>query len=179
MNFLKNNYLKEPVIRILIKNILFILLMIFALFVIFSFGILIYDMGKQEQAQERLFMEEKAQLTDMTAYLNEIGEAVSVNQDRLAHSMLFQTDTEQTLLTYQDHLSLLEKDLLQIETVIKNHSNTEQLINDEVSLSLSELSECHLEIKSQLTSIHGGITEMLSVIKDENEELFSTSFIQV
>ena len=59
MTFLKKNYFKEPFPKIIIKNILFILLMIFALFVIISFGILIHDMGQQEQSQERLFMEEK------------------------------------------------------------------------------------------------------------------------
>ena len=170
---LKNNNLKErlqsfnkeKMIEALKKNQILVILAVFAVFIMISFGILIYDVGQQEQTQEMLFMEEKAQLTDMTTYLNEIGEVVAVNQDRLANSMLFQTDTEQTLLTYQEQLFLLEKDLLQIEKIMQNHTNTEQIINSEVSLSLKELSECHQEIKSQLASIHGGITEMLSVVR--------------
>ena len=93
MHFFK---FKEPFINIILKNIRYILLIFFALFVIISFSILIHGTVQQEQSQERLFIEEKAQLTDMTSYLNKLDDAITVNQDRLTHSLLFQTDTEQT-----------------------------------------------------------------------------------
>ena len=158
------------------KNKTSIILAGFILFVMASFAILIYGMEQQEKSQEILFMEEKAQLTDMTSYLDEIGEVVSINQDRLAHSMLFQSDTEHTLLTFQEQLYLLENDLMQVETIMQRYTNTESIINSEIALSFTKLSECHQEIKSQLASIHGGITEMLSVVRDESEEHFSTTF---
>ena len=184
MNFFKNNNLKdrlksfkkEQMMEAVKKNKTSIILVSFILFVIASFAILIHGMGQQEESQEILFMEEKAQLMDMTSYLDEIGKVVSVNQERLAHSMLFQTDTEQTLQTYQEQLLLLESDLTQIDNILQNHTNTESIINSEMALSLTELSECHQEIKSQIASIHGGITEMLSVVRDESEEHFSTTF---
>lgn len=183
MNFKNNNlkkwlqsFKKEQMIEAVKKNKVPVMLTGFALFVMISFGILIYGMGQQEKSQEMLFIEEKAQLADMTSYLDEIGEVVSINQDRLAHSMLFQSDTEQTLLTYQEQLSLLENDLMQVETIMQRHTNTESIINSEVSISLTELSECHQEIKSQIASIHGGITELLSSVRHENDEHFSTTF---
>ena len=134
MHFFK---FKEPFINIILKNIRYILLIFFALFVIISFSILIHGTVQQEQSQERLFIEEKAQLTDMTSYLNKLDDAITVNQDRLTHSLLFQTDTEQTLLTYQEQLSLLEKNLSKLESAIKDYSNTEHIINNEISLSLT------------------------------------------
>lgn len=183
MNFFKNNNLDdrlpsfkmEQMMEAAKKNKISIILVSFILFVIASFAILFYGMGQQEKAQKNLFIEEKAQLTDMTAYLDEIGKVVSVNQEHLAHSMLFQTDTEQTLQAYQEYLLLLENDLMRIDNILQNHTNTESIVNSEIVLSFTKLSECHQEIKSQLISIHGGIAEMLSVVRAESEEHFSTT----
>lgn len=167
---------KEQILEAVKKNHIPILLTTFALFAMVSFGILIYGMNQQEHSQEMLFIEEKAQLTDMTTYLDEIETVVSANKERLVETMLFQTDTEQTLTAAQEKLVILEQALSQIESVMQKHTNTELIVDSEVSGALTELSECHQDIKSQITSMHGGITEILSVMDDENGEHFTTAF---
>ena len=87
MNFFKNHtqkerlqsLKKEQVVEMVKNNKVPILLISFALFVMIAFGILISGMGRQEKEQENLFLEEQAQLWDMTTYLDEIENVVSTN----------------------------------------------------------------------------------------------------
>ena len=184
MNFFKNHtqkerlqsLKKEQVVEMVKTNKVPILLVGFALFVMIAFGILISGMGRQEKEQENLFLEEQAQLLDMTTYLDEIENVVSTNKERLSESMVFQSDTEQTLTTVQENLLLLEQDLMQIEKILQSHSQTETVINNEVSTALKELSLSQQEIKAQIATVNAEITELLSNVKQENEESFSHTF---
>ena len=184
MNFFKNHtqkerlqsLKKEQMVEMVKNNKVPILLVSFALFVMIAFGILISGMGRQEKEQENLFLEEQAQLLDMTTYLDEIENVVSTNKERLSESMVFQSDTEQTLTTVQENLLLLEQDLMQIEKILQSHSQTETVINNEVSTTLMELSLSQQEIKAQIATVNAEITELLSNAKQENEESFSHTF---
>ena len=183
-NFCKNHKLKERLqgikkeqaVELIKTNKVPIVLVSFALFVMIAFGILISGMGKQGKEQETLFLEEQAQLLDMTTYLDEIETVVSTNKERLSESMLFQSDTEQTLTTVQENLSVLEQDLTQIEKILQSHTQTETIINNEVSTALTELSQSQQEIKAQIGAVNAGITELLSTVRHENEESFSKTF---
>ena len=184
MNFFKNHtqkerlqsLKKEQVVETVKNNKVAILLGGFVLFVMIAFGILISGMGRQEKEQENLFLEEQAQLLDMTTYLDEIENVVSTNKERLSESMVFQSDTEQTLTTVQEKLLLLEQDLMQLEKILQNHSQAETIINNEVSATLMELSLCQQEIKAQIATVNAEITELLSTVRQENEESFSHTF---
>ncbi len=167
---------KEQAVKLIKTNKVPIVLVSFALFVMIAFGILISGMGKQGKEQENLFLEEQAQLLDMTTYLDEIETVVSTNKERLSESMLFQTDTEQTLTTVQENLSVLEQDLTQIEKILQSHTQIETIINNEVSTALTELSQSQQEIKAQIGAVNAGITELLSTVRQENEESFSKTF---
>ena len=167
---------KEQAVELIKANKVPIVLVSFALFVMIAFGILISGMGKQGKEQETLFLEEQAQLLDMTTYLDEIETVVSTNKERLSESMLFQTDTEQTLTTVQENLSVLEQDLTQIEKILQSHTQTETIINNEVFTALTELSQSQQEIKAQIGAVNAGITELLSTVRHENEESFSKTF---
>ena len=87
-NFWKNPKLKERLqslkkeqaVEQIKANKVPIVLVSFALFVMIAFGILISGMGKQGKEQETLFLEEQAQLLDMTTYLDEIETVVSTNK---------------------------------------------------------------------------------------------------
>ena len=167
---------KEQVMEWVKEHKSSIVLFCFALLVMIAFGVMITGMGKQGQEQEMLFQEEKAQLMDMTTYLDEIEEVVSVNKERLAESSLFQSETEQTLMTAQEKLSTLERELTQIESVMQSHTETETVINNEVSVSLTELSQSQQEIKAQIATVNANISEILSAVRHDNAEHFSTAF---
>lgn len=167
---------KEQVVEMVKNNKVTFLLVCFSLFVMTAFGILICGMGRQEKEQETLFLEEQAQLIDMTAYLDEIEAVVSANKERLSESKVFQSDTEQTLTTLQEELSVLEQDLIQIEKILQSHSQTENIINNEVSEELTQLSYSQQEIKAQIATANAAITELLTTVRKENEESFFYTF---
>lgn len=167
---------KEQVVEMVNNNKVTFWLVCFSLFVMIAFGILICGMGRQEKEQETLFLEEQAQLIDMTAYLDEIETVVSANKERLSESKVFQSDTEQTLATVQNELSVLEQDLIQIEKILQSHSQTENIINNEVSEELTQLSCSQQEIKEQIAMVNAAITELLTTVRKENEESFSNTF---
>ena len=70
----------------------------------------------------------------------------------------------------------LEQDLTQIEKILQSHTQTETIINNEVSTALTELSQSQQEIKAQIGAVNAGITELLSTVRHENEESFSKTF---
>ena len=153
-----------------------ILLIGFILFVAIALGSLIGGVNEQKKEQSVLLLEEKEKLQNMSNYLDEIGTAVSENKECLTESVLFQTDTKQALVTVQENLLVLEEELSQIENVMQKYINTDQIINSEVTKNLTKLDECHQDIKTQITSAHGGITEILSVISQDNEVKFAGVF---
>lgn len=167
---------KKQIMKIVTKRKVPILIMAFVLFVVIAFALLLNGLERRGKEQQALSMEEREQLTDMTEYLDEIDEIVTMNQEHLAEATLFQADTETVLDTFQESLSVLENDLSQIETIIQKHTETETSANSEISVSITALSENQQEIKEQITAVNTSIEAITSEIRSENKNNFITVF---
>ena len=130
---------------------------------VITFGFLFGSVERQGKKQQALSMEEQAQLVDMTAYLDEIDSVVVENQKRLAEATLFQSDTQQVLETFQENLSVLEKDLMEIETIIHKNTATESTTNRE-NFSV---------IEQDLTKLEEVVNQRVETMSTTNEESFS------
>lgn len=107
---------KKQIIEVVKKRKTPIIIVTLALLAVIAFAFLFSSVERQGKEQQALSLEEQEQLTDMTTYLDEIDSVVVANQERLAEATLFQSDTEQILNTFKESLSVLEKDLTEIET---------------------------------------------------------------
>ena len=162
--------------KIVRKNKAAILIATFALLLVIILIFLFHSLERQGKEQQVLSMEEREQLTDMTEYLDEIDGIVTMNQERLAEATLFQSDTENVLNTYQENLSVLEKDLEQVETIIRSHTEKEASTNSEISSSFEALSESQKEMREQITTVNTSIAAIISEIRTENENNFTAAF---
>ena len=167
---------RKQIKKSITKNKAAVLIAALALFVAIILIFLFHSLERQEKEQQALSMEEREQLMDMTEYLDEIDGIVTMNQERLAEATLFQSDTENVLNTFQESLSVLEKDMERVETVIQSHTETETSTNSEISSSFETLSESQKEIKEQITTVNASIAEIISEIRTENENNFTSAF---
>lgn len=162
--------------KIVTKNKAAVFIAALALLVAIILVFLFHSLERQGKEQQALSMEEREQLTDMTEYLDEIDGIVTMNQERLAEATLFQSDTENVLNTFQESLSVLEKDLERVETIIQSHTEKETSTNREISASFEALSESQNEIKEQIATVNASIAAIISEIRTENENNFTTAF---
>ena len=167
---------KKQIKKIVKKNKAAIFIAAFALLVAIILVFLFHSLEQQGKEQQALSMEEREQLTDMTEYLDEIDGIVTMNQERLAEATLFQSDTENVLNTFQESLSVLEKDLERVETIIQSHTEKETSTNREISASFEALSESQKEIKEQIATVNASIAAIISEIRTENENNFTAAF---
>lgn len=167
---------KKQIKKIVTKNKTAVFIAAFALFVAIILVFLFHSLERKGKEQQALSMEEREQLTDMTEYLDEIDGIVTVNQERLAEAALFQSDTENVLNTFQESLSVLEEDLERVETIIQSHTEKETSVNSEISASFEALSENQKEIREEIAAVNASIAAIISEIRTENENNFTTAF---
>lgn len=167
---------KKQVSRIVTKYKVPILITIFLLFLVIVSAFSNSSLEQQEEKKQTFSMEERKQLIDMTTYLNEIDEVVTMNQERLAEATLFQSDAEHLLNIFQERLSVLENALSQVEAMNQKHIETETSSNSDISVFLTALSENQQEIKAQIIAVNTSIATIVSEIKAENNDNFLTTF---
>lgn len=151
----------------------FIAVAALALFVVIALVLLLNRQGKEQQAAEA---EEQGQLTDMAAYLGEIDEVVTTNRERLAEAALFQADTENTLNTFQENLTLLGNSFSQIEAILRKHTEKETVENSGISASITALIVSQQEIKARIAAVDTAISDIISGAMTENEGNFTIAF---
>ncbi len=146
------------------------------LFIAVIFTIFLCTSKKQDRTQQELFTKEQEQLTDMTAYLDEIAEIVDTNREHLAEATLSQSDTTQTLTTLSEALTVLEKDLTRIESQIEKQKESQTTENSKVTAAFSRLSESQTKIQEQIAATNTAITAILSDLREKNESQFSKTY---
>lgn len=155
-------------IEYLKKHKISLIALSFAIVALILFAILFRNSKEQDKAQQALF-KEREQLTDMAAYLDEISNVIDTNRERLAETALSQAGTSQTLATLSESLTLLDKDLAQIENRIEKQKETQAIESQKMAMAFSSLSETQREIREQIASL-------LSGLREENGSYFITAF---